>query len=401
MDRTSQALRDARIPSTADVRRSSFLVALVVVDVLAGLADALTGPFLVLFLVDELGLSPLKLSAILTVRAICGIAFASLFGAWIDKKTSVAPLLTALVGSALGYGLLAFTTNFVALLAVVAVPIPVGAAVFSQSIALVNNNFARANPSTANRALGVMRASWSLAWAIGPAIGAAVAGVSGFRGVFLASSGFAAVALLTLTLVKARPEPRRSSAGPGPGLAIGGATIAIAFSALTLFHTAMFLGSIPLAIVITAGLGGAQSDVGWAFSLCAGLEIVVMGALIWRPLRQHERAAIMAGFAAFLAYFAVLVFAQSVASVLWAQILRAIAIGTVSYLGIGFLHSLLPHRPGVAAALFSNAGQVGSLAAALAVGLLANAFGYASVFAVCAFLSAVGLFLVWIVRPRP
>ena len=63
-------------------------------------------------------------------------------------------------------------------------------------------------------------------------------------------------------------------------LASGGATIAIAFAALALFHSAMFLGSIPLAIVITGGLGGAQSDVGWAFSLCAGLEIVVMGALI-------------------------------------------------------------------------------------------------------------------------
>ena len=206
MARTSEALRDARIPLTAEARRSSFFVALVVVDVLAGLADALTGPYLVLFLVDELGLSPLKLGAILTVRAICGIAFASLFGAWIDKKTSVTPLLIALVGSAFGYGLLAFTTNFVVLLAVVAVPVPVGAAVFSQSIALVKNNFARADPFTANRAIGVMRARWSLAWAIGPAIGAALAGVSGFRGVFLASSAFAAIALITLTLVKARPS---------------------------------------------------------------------------------------------------------------------------------------------------------------------------------------------------
>ena len=400
MARTSDALRDARIPLTAEARRSSFFVALVVVDVLAGLADSLTGPYLVLYLVDELGLSPLKLGAILTVRAICGIAFGTFFGAWIDKKTSVTPLLIALVGSAFGYGLLAFTTNFVALLAVVAVPVAVGAAVFSQSIALVRSNFFRADPFTANRAIGVMRASWSLAWAFGPAIGAALAGVSGFRGVFLASSAFAAIALITLTLVKARPEARKLSAEPDLKPADGGAPIAIAFSALTLFHTAMFLGSIPLAIVITGNLGGAPSDVGWAFSLCAGLEIVVMGALIWRPVKQHERAAIMVGFAAFLAYFVMMAFAQSVASVMWAQIVRAIAIGIVSYLGIGFLHSLLPHRPGVAAALFSNAGQVGSVAAALSVGVLANAFGYASIFAACALLSAVGFFLVWMVRTR-
>ena len=178
---------------------------------------------------DELGLSPLKLGAILTVRAICGIAFGTFFGAWIDKKTGVTPLLIALVGSAFGYGLLAFTTNFVALLAVVAVPVAVGAAVFSQSIALVRSNFSRADPFTANRAIGVMRASWSLAWAFGPAIGAALAGVSGFRGVFLASSAFAAIALITLTLVKARPEARKLSADPDLKPADGGAPIAIAF----------------------------------------------------------------------------------------------------------------------------------------------------------------------------
>ena len=43
MARTSDALRDARIPLTAEARRSSFFVALVVVDVLAGLADCLPG----------------------------------------------------------------------------------------------------------------------------------------------------------------------------------------------------------------------------------------------------------------------------------------------------------------------------------------------------------------------
>lgn len=396
----SEALRIAPHTSTADARRSQFFVALVIVDVLSGLADSLSGPYLILFLVNELGLSPLKLSAVLTTRALCGIAFGTLFGAWVDKKTSTAPLIIAIVGSAAGYGLLAFTTNFSALLAVVAVPTAIGAAVFPQSVALLRNNFSRADPFTANRAMGVMRASWSLAWAFGPAIGAAVVALYGFRGVFLASSAFAAIALVTLTLLKAKPESRRMSVGLVEKPANGGVVIAIAFLALILFHTAMFLGNIPIAIVITSSLGGAQSDVGWAFSICAGLEIVVMGAIIWRPLRRREPIAIMAGFAAFAAYFAVLVFAQSVAVVLWAQILRAIAIGLVSYLGIGFLHSLLPHRPGVAAALFSNAGQIGSVAAALSVGLLANAFGYASVFAVCAVLSMAGIVLVAIVRTR-
>ena len=162
----------------------------------------------------------------------------------------------------------------------------------------------------------------------------------------------------------------------------------------------MFLGSIPLAIVLTTSLGGAKSDVGLAYSLCAALEIVVMGALIWRPLKRAERPAIVAGFAVFVAYFVVLALAQSVGAVLWAQILRAIGIGLVSYLGISFLHSLMPHRAGAAAALFSNAGQLGSVFAALGAGLLAQAFGYASIFVVCAILSAAGLVMVCL-APAP
>jgi SET family sugar efflux transporter-like MFS transporter len=386
---------------TSDADRSSFFIALVVVDVLAGLADAISGPYTVLFLVDEAGLGPLSLSAILTVRALAGIAFATALGQWVDRRTSVAPLLIALGGSAIGYGLLALTTSFAFLLVIAAVPIALGAAAFSQSIALVKRHFDHASPHTASRAIGVIRASWSLAWAIGPAIGAAVASAFGFRAVFLTSAAAGAIALATLAFVRARPVSRKAvrrdrAESPNKGL-----TIALAFLALALFHTALFMGSIALPIEVTSSLGGAESDVGLMFSLCAALEIVVMGALIWRPLRRGERAAIAAGFAAFVAYYVALVLARSVGPVFWAQILRAISIALVTYLGIGFLQSLLPHRAGAAAALFSNSAQVGSVVAALSIGALAQAFGYASIFVVCAFLSAAGLVMVCLVRAEP
>ena len=380
--------------------RSSFS-ALVVVDVLAGLADAMSGPYVVLFLVDQARLSPLLLGVILTARALAGIAFATGLGAWVDRRTSVAPLLMALAGSAIGYTSLGFTTNFALLLVIAALPVAIGAAAFSQSVALVRRRFEHSSFHTASRALGVLRASWSLAWAIGPAVGAVAVAALGFRGVFFMSGGSALVALATLALVRAKPVS--GDAGPGlqPKQGNGGPAIALAFTGLALFHTAMFLGSIPLAIVMTTSLGGANSDVGWAYSLCAALEIVVMGAIIWRPLKRGERPAIIAGFAVFVAYFIALALAHSISAVLWAQILRAIGIGLVTYLGISFLHSFMPHRAGAAAALFSNAGQLGSVFAALSVGLLAQAFGYASVFVACAILTAAGLVMVCLAPAAP
>jgi len=376
---------------TAD--RSSFFIALVAIDVLAGLADAVSGPYIVLFLVDQAHLSPVLLSAVLTARAVAGIAFATGFGAWADRKTTIAPLLMALAGSAIGYALLGFTTRFALLMVIAALPLAIGAATFSQSIALAKRGFERASPHTANRAIGVIRASWSLAWAIGPAVGAVVVGGFGFRGVFFVSAGFSAAALAALAFLRTKPASVEPGRGKRPKPPNGGPAIGLAFTALTLFHTAMFLGSIPLAIVMTTSLGGRESDVGLAFSLCAGLEIVVMGAIIWRPLDRAERPAIVAGFAAFVVYFVALALAQSVGAVLWSQILRAIGIGLVSYLGIGFMQSFMPHRAGTAA-LFSNAGQLGSIFASLGVGVLAQAFGYPFVFVACAVLSVAGLVLV-------
>jgi MFS transporter, SET family, sugar efflux transporter len=392
--------RDNEASLTTDADRSFFFIALVVVDIFAGLADAISGPYIVLFLVDRAGFSPLSLSATLTARALSGILFSAAFGAWIDRRTSLAPLLLALAGSAIGYALFGLTTDFVALLVIAALPVAVSAAAFSQSIALAKRNFSQANPHTLNRAIGVLRAGWSLAWAIGPAIGAVLIGAAGFRGAFFGSAASGAIALVTLAFVRSRVVLAEAGHARPPKPVNGGPAIALAFVALALFYTAMFLGSISLPAVLTTSLRGANSDVGVTMSLCAALEIVVMGALIWRPLRRGERAAIVAGFAAFIVYYVALMLAHSVA-VFWAQIPRAIGIALVTYLGISFLHSLMPHRAGAAAALFSNAGQLGSVLAALSVGGLAKAFGYASIFAVCAVLSAAGIALVCLTPAEP
>ena len=385
---------------TRDPDRSAFFIALVVVDVLVGLADAISGPYTILFLVDQAGLGPLSLSAILTARALSGIVFATAFGAWVDRRTSVRPLLLALAGSSVGYGLLAFTTKFAGLLFIAAGPIALGGAASPNRSRSPNDNssakFSHDQPRHRRPARELV---------------ARLGHRAGHRGarrrpVWLSrrlshERRVRRDRALTLALAPARPISKATGRGHPAKPANGRPTIALAFAALALFHTAMFMGSIPLPIVLTRTLGGTETDVGLALSLCAALEIVVMGALIWRPLKRGERPAIVVGFAAFAAYFVALALARSVSAVLWTQILRAAGIALVSYLGISFLQSLLPHRAGAAAALFSNAGQVGSVAAALGAGLLAQAFGWTSVFVACAVLSVAGLVLVWLAEPEP
>ena len=354
-----------------------------------------------LFLVDQAGLGPLPLSAVLTARALGGIAFATGFGAWIDRRTSVRPLLLALAGSSLGYAMLGFTKDFAVLLVIAAIPMAIGAAAFSQSIALVKRHFDHANLYTANRAIGVLRASWSLAWAIGPAIGAVVVGMLGFRGAFFTERRFwrgrtdspgPCAGEADFRRCGSRPSTQTNERRSGDRARLRRPCL-VSYRAVHGINSAGHCGD------HVAGRHDERrrTDV----QLVRGARNRGHGRAHRRPLRRGERTAIVAGFAVFVAYFVVLALARSVGPVFWAQILRAIAIGLVTYLGIGFLQSLLPHRPGAAAALFSNAGQVGSVVAALGAGALAQAFGYASIFVACAILSAAGLVMICLVRAEP
>lgn len=169
-----------------------------------------------------------------------------------------------------------------------------------------------------------------------------------------------------------------------------------AASSLTLFHMAMFMGSIALPIVATQELGGTNGDVGLIFSVCAFLEVLVMLVFVLRPSSSETRRWLSAGFVAFVLYFLVINWAPSVALFLLAQVLRAIGIGLVGYHGISYIQVLMPDRVGSAATLFSNTTNAGFLLAGLAAGGWAQLFGYRSMFLACAVLSGLGLLMLYL-----
>ena len=115
-----------------------------------------------------------------------------------------------------------------------------------------------------------------------------------------------------------------------------------------------------------------------------------MFAFVLRPSAAGNRSWISAGFLAFMLYFLTITWSPSVSALLAAQVLRALGIGLISYQGISYMQALLPNKAGAAATLFSNTGNLGFLLASLTTGEWAQAFGYRSMFLVCAFLSVLG-----------
>ena len=173
--------------------------------------------------------------------------------------------------------------------------------------------------------------------------------------------------------------------------------------ALTLFNTAMFMGSNALSIVTIGNLSGSETDVGLLFSLCAAIEVVVMGAFVIWPAHRGDRRVLLVGFVIFAAYFLSIILLPSLATLYWAQILRAVAIGVVNVVGMLHIQERMPRQAGGAAALFGNTVNAALLISGIGTGTWAQAYGYWSIFGLCAALSIAGgaLFLVPVSRSAP
>jgi SET family sugar efflux transporter-like MFS transporter len=371
--------------------RTPCFLPLVSAILFVALGNAVGGSYLILFVVDKAHLSPLPLGLFLTVYSVSGLVISAFCGGWFDRKPSRIPLLLALVMTISGYTLLSVTTNFYFLLLIAGLPLGTSLAVFPQLFALAKGHLDRVGTDTAERGTAMMRATWSIAWAVAPALGAVLISLFDFPGVFLA----AALCVVAATVIVASAQVNAVPPVGKTRLELKSSSrtirrVGFAASSLTFFHMAMFMGSIALPVVATHELGGTKADVGLIFSLCAFLEVPVMLAFVLRPSTAGTRSWISAGFLAFILYFLAITWSPSVSILLAAQVLRAVGIGLISYQGISYMQALMPNQAGSAATLFSNTANLGFLFASLSAGGWAQAFGYRSMFLVCAFLSVLG-----------
>jgi MFS transporter, SET family, sugar efflux transporter len=373
--------------------KTPFVLRITSAVLLIGVGDAVAGSYMTLFAVDQGRMNPLELGIFLGAFALSGIAVNTGFGRRFDKRPSMVPIFLVLATTTAGYLLLTTTTRFYLLLLIACGPLATSLACFPQLFALAKGHLDQAGADTAERGIAMIRGTWSIAWAIGPALGALVITRFDFRGVFVTSALCVGVAILLLVSVRV-PAASRTRLDSKPKLTpqMRGPIGLVALS-LVLFHMAMFMGSIALPIVTTYELKGTKADVGVLFSVCAFLEVLVMFAFVLRPSKAGNRGWISFGFLAFMVYFLVATWSPSVAVLLGAQVFRAVGIGLIGYQGISYVQALMPNQVGIAAALFFNTTNGGFLLSSLAAGAWAQAFGYRSMFLACAALSGFGLLL--------
>jgi len=374
--------------------RVPFFMPIMSAFLLAMVAEAMAGSYMALLAVQKIGMSPLELSAFLTVPAVMGIAITTIFGHLQDRKPVIWPMLISLFAKVFGLVACASITQTWLLIAVAGVLFGLSAASFALLFAVAKAYLDQLGGTIVSRGMAALRLVASLSWTIGPALGAALVWARGFAGVYLGAAFLAATALAIVVFAQMRvaPSDQQDRAHFSMNVLLSVAPVLMALAA---FHTAMFMGSNAMSIVVARDLG-TQSDVGILFSLCAGLEVLVMGAFVAWPDLSSKHWLLFVGFLLFGGYFLMAITLPTMLSLYIGQLPRAAGIGIISIVGMEMVQGMLRGRAGTASALFGNTISVGFLLSGLGTGTWADAFGYWSLFTLCAALCAFGAMVIMV-----
>lgn len=376
------------------------LGSLAIAVLLLGIADSVAGSYLVLFASSQARLGAVQLGVFMSAPAAGSIVASSIAGRRFDRRPSRVYAAIAAIAGAAGYAALLLTGSFPLMLVIGVVLLGAVGAAFPQLFALARLRLEGGPAET--RAAPLLRSGWSLAWAVGPLLGALIVAHSNLDAVLAASAGVLVATALVIFAVPTRPatesRPAKAEASADPGTPERSMLVLPAVS-VALFFTAMYAGSIALPLYVTATLGRPASDVGLLYSACAIVEVLAAIGLALVPAKVSQRLLIVGAMVVFAGYFALTVTGQF-GLVAVGQIARGIGIAVVGAAGIRYFQDLSRNAVGVATTLFANASTAGSLIAGVLAGISNHYLGYTGTLVLCGAAAALSAVLFSVAPPR-
>lgn len=372
-----------------------------------GMGFSFVSPFLSLWGTQEIGMTPLAFGTFMTIVALSAIIVSTTLARWSDshlaRKTM---LILGGVGGVLGYTGYALVHHPVLLLVIGATSLALASVCFSQLFAHVREIYSDSAGLAVSPAVlvSLVRACFSLAWTVGPAIGAWMMVQFGFRGVFL---GAASLYLLFVfgvwRFVPYSPRSVHTQAEVRQPVwqILTRRDIFAVFVAFLLAFAAFAMNTMNLPLLMTQVLGGTGGQVGLAF--CVG-PIVEIPLMLWfgkLAAQGHQLRLIRIGAIAAIIYFIALGLARAPWHVYPIQILSGVVFAILTNVAIMFFQDLLPGQAGLATTIFANSGNVGNLVGYFGFGALLVSFGHRGVIGICAGLATAMLIILVIYRPRP
>lgn len=368
-------------------------VGLLAANCALGLGFSFVSPFLSMWGTLAIGMRPLTFGLFMTATSVSAIVLSTLLARWSDTHV---PRRTMLIigssGGVIGYAGYAFVRDPLLLTIIGSLALGTASVNLSQMFAFVREEFTRPENAGADMPLfmSLLRVSFSLAWTIGPATGAAVMVHFSYRGIFLATAGLFLLFLLgVLRWVPLRPHPSvRCNSAPEPLRTVfRRPVILVHFVGLVLVFSGYSMNMMNLPLFVTQALGGTARDVGVIFGIAPFIEIPLFVWFGRLAARGHQVGLLRFGVLLAACYFAALPFAQAPWHIYPMQILSAASIAVTTNITILFFQDRLPGQAGLATSVYSNSFAAGNLLGYFFFGVLVSAVGYRGVFVSSALLS--------------
>lgn len=371
-----------------------------------GMAFSFVVPFMSMWGTQHVGMRPFTFGVFMTATSLSAILVSTILARWSDTHLPrKAMLLLGSCGGMLGYCGYAFVRDPLLLIGIGCTMLALASVCFSQLFAHVREEFSNAENAEVDPRfrMSIVRVCFSVAWTVGPAIGAWMMARYGFRGVFLGAAGLYGMFLLgVLRFVPFQPRSHeaRTAARQPVWRVLARGDIAACFAAFLLFFAAHAINMMNLPLMTTQVLKGVPSDLGIIFAVGPVVEIPLMLWFGHLAARGHQVNLIRLGAVASVAYFIGLSLVQAPWQIYPIQILSGVSFAIMSNIAIVFFQDLVPGQAGLATTIFANASQVGNLVGYFSFGALMEKAGNRGVFGVCAVLACVTLGILVLYRHR-
>lgn len=353
------------------------------ISFVTGLCGAFFYPLSSLFIVEQLGASPMMLSVYMTLAVVSSVLVSQFIAKKSDshwnRKTILMISLTCYMILVASFIVI---TDYWLAVAIAVLFGSVSGASFGQLFAL-GREYGDRHIANSTSFLATMRAGLAIAWVFGPPAAFMLKAQFGFGTAFAVSA--VTVSISILIIAKYIPdnivakEEREAVKDHQP---LSRMVILYCFIIVCAFSTNnLYITSMPL--YLSQELQVNVSWLGLMFGMAAAFEIPVMLGAGKMAEKIGTTRVMILGVISGAIFFLVMLSQTSFTAMLMAQVLNGFFIGVCATLGMVALQDMMKDRLGTASTLFSNMLNISVLVSSVMVGVVGELYNYYSALYLC------------------
>ncbi|MEH6453323.1 MAG: sugar efflux transporter [Psychromonas sp.] len=349
-----------------------------------GLGTAFMFPLISLYLIEELGASPLEMGIFLAIQVSTGVFVSTKIGKFSDRGWSRKRIIVFSQFSFTAALLVfIFTRDYYAALAASVFLMSIASATLPQMFTLGRFYSDNALKSNAVLFMSLLRAAIALAWVVGPPLAFMVKNQFGFSYAFAIAIASALTMVIIVyflpeyrgKVITAEQQKSNLQWHRSPSIFFYLLACLFMFSASYMYNT-----TIPLYLTIELSLSSQWA--GYLMGTAAFLEIPFMVLAGIYGARLGYKRLMYVGLLSGIIFYAGLLLTNNIMILMALQFFNGVFIAIIATLGMLLIQDMMKHEMGTATTLFNSAQMMSALLGSLVVGVTAQFISYYAVFVV-------------------